>query len=64
MRGEMGGKLTGAKVVMQGLTESHRKSIIEQTVAARGDLIVLIAGDEGVVNRTLDGRSRPALPGP
>ena len=54
VRVEEGGELTGAKAVMEGLTESHRKSIIEQTGAAPGDLIVLIAGDEGVVNRALD----------
>ena len=54
VRVEEGGELTGAKAVMEGLTEMHRKSIIDRMGAAPGDLIVLIAGDMGVVNRALD----------
>jgi aspartyl-tRNA synthetase len=54
IRVEEGGELAGAKAVMEGLTEAHKNSIIQKMGAMPGDLIILIAGDEGVVNRALD----------
>ena len=54
VRVEEGGVLAGAKAVIEGLTEAHMRSIIEKMGASTGDLIILIAGEEGVVNRALD----------
>lgn len=54
VRVEEGGVLTGAKAVIEGLTEAHMTSIIEKMGASTGDLIILIAGHEGIVNRALD----------
>lgn len=54
IRVDEGGELSGAKAVMEGLTETHRKEIIEKMGAVPGDLIILIAGDEAIVNRALD----------
>ena len=54
VRVDEGGVLTGAKAVIEGLTEAHMKSIIDKMGASTGDLIILIAGDEGIVNKALD----------
>eukprot|EP00889_Picochlorum_renovo_P007610 jgi/Picre1/34640/NNA_002108.t1 len=48
------GDLQGAKAVMEGLTDLHRKTILDMMNAQQGDLIILVAGDPAVVNRSLD----------
>lgn len=46
--------LQGAKAVMDGLTDEQRQAIMERLSAEKGDLLLFVAGEPHVVNRSLD----------
>lgn len=54
IRVQEGGDVDAAKPVREGLTEDQKESIIKKTEASPGDLLLLVADKESVVNRSLD----------
>ncbi|GMH35094.1 hypothetical protein BSKO_02962 [Bryopsis sp. KO-2023] len=48
------GQIDAAKPVREGLDDSQRSNLIKRTQAVPGDLLLLVADQEAVVNRSLD----------